>query len=107
VGILMERSVELVVSLLAVLKAGGAYVPLDPAYPRQRLEGMIADAGVEVLLTQERLVQGSGGLPPADGVRVMCVDQEWNTIAQESEANPKPTVSADNLAYVIYTSGST
>ncbi len=103
VGICMERSVEMIVSLLAVLKAGGAYVPLDPEYPRERLSFMLSDAAVQVLLTQERLL----GLVDGQGTRVVCVDSEWETIARERTENPESRVSAQNLAYVIYTSGST
>lgn len=103
VGILMERSLELVVSLLAVLKAGGAYVPLDPEYPPARLKFMLADAGVAVLLTQARLL----GEVESGPARVVCVDNEWGEIGKQSSENPASTVSAENLAYVIYTSGST
>jgi amino acid adenylation domain-containing protein len=103
VGICMERSVEMIVSLLAVLKAGGAYVPLDPEYPRERLSFMLADAAVRVLLTQERLL----GLVASDDARVVCVDREWEAIASERTENPESSVNEQNLAYVIYTSGST
>jgi amino acid adenylation domain-containing protein len=104
VGILMERSVELVVAMLAVLKAGAAYVPLDPAYPRERLNFMIADAGVELVLTQESL---EDRLPDSLGVRIVGLESEWEQIASESSAAVAGEVDADNLAYVIYTSGST
>ena len=57
VGILVERSVEMLVGILGVLKAGAAYVPLDPSYPQERLSFMVADAGVEVLLTQQHLAE--------------------------------------------------
>jgi amino acid adenylation domain-containing protein len=104
VGILMERSVELVVAMLAVLKAGAAYVPLDPAYPRERLNFMIADAGVELVLTQESL---ENRLPDSLGRRILGLESEWEQIASESSAAVAGEVDADNLAYVIYTSGST
>jgi amino acid adenylation domain-containing protein len=103
VGVLMERSVEMVVSLLAILKAGGAYVPLDPDYPRERLQFMLADAAVPVLLTQARVV---GALPEL-GARVVYVDRDWPEIAAERTENPVSGVTDDNLVYVIYTSGST
>jgi amino acid adenylation domain-containing protein/non-ribosomal peptide synthase protein (TIGR01720 family) len=103
VGVLMERSVEQVVALLGVLKAGGAYVPLDPAYPRERLAYMLADARVEVLLTQEGL---AGVLPPTPA-RAIYLDTAWRQIAKASTENPAGVVTADNLAYIIYTSGST
>jgi amino acid adenylation domain-containing protein len=103
VGICMERSPDLVTAMLATLKAGGAYLPLDPAYPRARLEFMLRDAGVGVLLTQESLV---GALPHTDA-RVLAVDAEREALAGEPTGDPAVELGASNLAYVIYTSGST
>ncbi len=108
VGICLERSLELVVSLLAVLKAGGAYVPLDPGYPAERLAMIAADAGLALLLTAEGL---RDAVPAPAGLPVLSVDAAWPAIASESTANPtvNPERGAgpDTLAYVIYTSGST
>ncbi|MCV3211983.1 amino acid adenylation domain-containing protein [Plectonema radiosum NIES-515] len=103
VGICVERSVEMVVGLLGILKAGGAYVPLDPTYPQERLSYMLADSGVEVLLTQESLVESL----PSHTAQVVTLDTDWDAIAQHSQNNLDAGVSSDNLAYVIYTSGST
>ncbi|MEP0752187.1 amino acid adenylation domain-containing protein [Trichocoleus sp. Lan] len=103
VGICMERSLEMVVGLLGILKAGGAYVPLDPSYPPERLAFMLEDAGVPVLLTQQHLVENL----PKHNAQVLCLDTDWEIIAQESLENPSSRVTAENLAYVIYTSGST
>jgi amino acid adenylation domain-containing protein len=104
VGICMERSVELVVSLLAVLKAGGAYVPLDPTYPEQRLSYMLQDAGVRVLLSERKWRER---VAVREGVQVLC-REDWSAeLASRSAANPAVELSATNLAYVIYTSGST
>jgi len=103
VGILVDRSLEMVVGLLGILKAGGAYVPLDPAYPPERLVFMLEDAQVGVLLTQARLVES---LPKHQG-RIVCLDTDWEIIERQSEANLISEVKLDNLAYVIYTSGST
>jgi amino acid adenylation domain-containing protein len=100
-GVCMERSLEMVVALLAVLKAGGAYVPLDPAYPRERIGLMIADAGMPVILAQSRFAELCGGA----GSRLVCVDAE--DFDGETAANPGVAMSAGDLAYVIYTSGST
>ncbi|MCF5097848.1 amino acid adenylation domain-containing protein, partial [Pseudomonas gessardii] len=102
VAIAAERSPQLLIGLLAILKAGGAYVPLDPDYPAERLAYMLADSGVQLLLTQTHLLQQ---LPAAEGVSVIAMDSlkldSWPTQA------PGLHLNADNLAYVIYTSGST
>ena len=103
VGLYVERSLDMIVGLLGVLKAGGAYVPLDPAYPDQRLAFMLQDAQVKLLLTQAEL---ASDLPQIDAP-VLCLDRDWDTIAQESTDNPDDVAGPDNLAYVIYTSGST
>ncbi|NMZ19529.1 non-ribosomal peptide synthetase [Pseudomonas rhodesiae] len=103
VGICAERSVEMVIGLLAILKAGGAYVPLDPEYPRERLAYMLEDSGVQLLLTQQSLLPS---LPTA-GIRVIALDQPGDWLEGYSSASPEVTVHALNLAYVIYTSGST
>jgi|GEM_PF-3021239 len=101
VGLLLERSTEMVVAIMAVLKAGGAYLPLDPAYPEERLRYMLDDSGAELLLTQRELVSQFGEMSAA----VLCIEaSEW---VEESGENPATTVAAENLAYVIYTSGST
>ncbi|MCX7595059.1 MAG: amino acid adenylation domain-containing protein [Fischerella sp.] len=103
VGICVERSIEMVVGLLGILKAGGAYVPVDPNYPVERLAFIWEDAGVSVLLTQEKLLSK---LPQIPG-RVLCIDTNWGVISAESEENVVSGVTSSNLAYVIYTSGST
>jgi len=103
VGICLERSPEMVVSLLAILKAGGAYVPLDPDYPAERLRFMIEDAGIGVLVTREAREESLA----APGVRIVCLDRDGEAIAREGDTNPQVPLSGDNLAYVIYTSGST
>jgi amino acid adenylation domain-containing protein len=103
VGVCMERSLEMVVSLHAVLKAGGAYVPMDPDYPADRLTHMLSDSGVVVLLTQAEVADKL----PEHSAQVIRVDSEWATIAQESAENPNVALTGENLAYMIYTSGST
>ena len=103
VGVCMERSIEMVVGLLAVLKAGGVYLPLDPEYPAERLAFMVADSGIPVLLTQRALTERFTERP-AD---VVCIDADWQDISESSPANPECNVSEENLAYLIYTSGST
>ncbi|HEY7768546.1 amino acid adenylation domain-containing protein, partial [Longimicrobium sp.] len=103
VGICLERSPELVVSLLAVLKAGGAYVPLDPAYPAERLSFMLADSNAPLLLTRLPL---PAGLPPHIA-EVVCLEADRERIEAESAQAPAASVRPGQLAYVIYTSGST
>jgi amino acid adenylation domain-containing protein len=103
VGLCVERSLELPVGVLGVLKAGGAYVPLDPEYPRERLEYLLRDSDVGVVLTQERL----RGTVPDRGCVVLCLDADATGQDEEREANLGPMAAADNLAYVIYTSGTT
>ncbi|HEX7239255.1 MAG TPA: condensation domain-containing protein, partial [Longimicrobiaceae bacterium] len=103
VAVCVERSLEMVVGLLGILKTGGAYVPLDPAYPAERLEYMLADSGVKVLLTEERL---RGALPEFGGV-VVRLDADAPAIARHPDTALPVDVGPSGLAYVIYTSGST
>jgi surfactin family lipopeptide synthetase A len=103
VGILVERSLEMVVGLLGILKAGGAYVPLDPAYPRERVAFMLEDSEVPVLLTQSHLL----GSVPESRAKVVVLDSDWSVIAKEEAGNLVNEAGPKNLAYVIYTSGST
>lgn len=103
VGVCAERSLELIVALLAILKAGGAYVPFDSSYPKERLSFMLLDSRVSVLITQRRLLTEL----PEHQTRVVCLeDREWDA-AKESEVELSTKVAPGNLAYVIYTSGST
>ena len=101
VGILLERSLEMVVTILGVLKAGGCYLPLDPAYPLERLAFMLEDARASLLVTG----QTTSALMLDSPVRVICLD--WEVISTGSAEDPSRAASAENLAYVIYTSGST
>ncbi|MFY0567371.1 amino acid adenylation domain-containing protein [Archangium lansingense] len=103
VGLCVERSLEMVIALLATLKAGGAYVPLDPDYPSQRLVWMLEDARPAVLLVQQRLLSR---LPPHQA-RVLCLDSQWDEMAAHPKHAPPPLATPNGLAYVIFTSGST
>jgi amino acid adenylation domain-containing protein len=106
VGICLERTPEMIIALLAVLKAGGAYVPLDPAYPAARLEFMLEDARVAVLLVDR---QRDLKLPQDAAPRVLCLDglDEGLSGGEDSDTNPDCRTAPENLAYIIYTSGST
>ena len=104
VGVAMERSIEMVVALLAVLKAGGAYVPLDPDYPRERLAYMLQDSNVPLLLTQAHLLQA---LPVSAPSHCLVVEPDDHWLSEYADTDPDVAVDAENLAYVIYTSGST
>ncbi|HYO64433.1 MAG TPA: amino acid adenylation domain-containing protein, partial [Pyrinomonadaceae bacterium] len=103
VGICAERSLEMVVGLLGVLKAGGAYVPLDPTYPAERLDYMLKDASVSVVLLQQRFAASL----PAHGARVVYLDADREALGPLDTGRVESGVTARNLAYVIYTSGST
>lgn len=98
VGICVERSPHMIIALLAVLKAGGAYLPLDPTYPAERLDYMLDDAQVSILLAQSHLSLTTQA-------QRINLDTDWPD--QHPQTNPQSTVTPDNLAYLIYTSGST
>ncbi|GAG86798.1 unnamed protein product, partial [marine sediment metagenome] len=103
VAIMLERSVEMIVSLLAILKTGAAYLPLDPEYPQQRLTYMLADSQASLLISQSYLLKQI----PKIKVKTIHLDKEWNNISQCSKQTATTTISAEDNAYVIYTSGST
>ncbi|GAC1702706.1 MAG: hypothetical protein NVS9B4_08670 [Candidatus Acidiferrum sp.] len=102
VAVCFERSLEMIVSFLAVLKAGGAYVPIDSSYPRERLEMMFADTKPVVVLTQDRIAVN---LPKCE-CEVISVDKDWPIVDREDKSNLSPLAGPNNLAYMIYTSGS-
>ncbi|WNZ27671.1 amino acid adenylation domain-containing protein [Leptolyngbya sp. NK1-12] len=103
IGIYMNRSLDVIVGILGALKAGGAYVPLDPAYPAERINFMLQDTQVQIVLTQQSLAQK---LPQTTPVKV-CLDADWQNIVQESSSNLSKNTTADSLLYIMYTSGST
>lgn len=104
VGLCVERSLEMIVGILGILKAGGAYVPLDPTYPEQRLQYILEDASIQLLVTQESLKELKW-LP--ENVESICLNRDQDEIWKESKTLPVSDVNSQNLAYVIYTSGST
>ena len=103
VGVGMERSLELIVALLAVLKAGGAYVPLAPSYPQERLLSMMQDARITLLLTQTWLLDRL----PHNNLKTLCLDGDWRASCPSQPEKIIRNVHLDNLIYTIYTSGST
>ncbi len=104
IGVLLDRSVSWVVALLGILKAGGAYVPLDSEYPDQRLQFMLEDAGVKLVLTQRKQAEV---VADWDETEIVYLDDDGNLLGQQSKENPETVTNAENLAYVMYTSGST
>jgi aspartate racemase len=112
VALSLERSLEMVVAMLAVLKAGGAYLPLDPADPQERLAFMLEDlqsptcqtgpTGQTVLLTHKRRPANI----PSGNARIICLDDDREAIAQQDSQNPKNAATPESLAYIMYTSGS-
>jgi amino acid adenylation domain-containing protein len=103
VALLLERSTDMVVAILAVLKAGGMYIPMDPCGPTERLVFMLQDTGAPVILTQERLRH----LVPATTATIVCLDSSADQIGRQLSENLDAKVTPEAGAYVIYTSGST
>jgi amino acid adenylation domain-containing protein len=103
VGISLERSLEMIIGLLAILKAGGAYLPLAPDYPIERLQFMLEDSQVSFLITQRSLL---AVLPPSQA-NVICLDEIEEQVSQYPQDNLQSELTSSNLANVIYTSGST
>lgn len=101
VGLCMDRSADLVVSILAILKAGGCYVPLDPAYPQEKLRFMLEDSAARLTLTTTQHAARMGDLGA-----VICLDRIEKDAARESDADVPPASDAESLAYIMYTSGS-
>lgn len=102
VGICVERSLEMIIGILAILKAGGAYVPIDPRYPREHIAHVIEDAMPQLVLTQDKLQ----GLIPTP-IKRFLLDVEWDLISAQQPDALNGMTTPENLAYVIYTSGST
>ena len=103
VALCLDRSIEMIVAILAVLKAGGAYVPIDLAYPKDRLAFMLDDTKAPVLITHKKLFHSL----PEHSAKIICVDSDWEIIARESTENPSVKISDENIAYILFTSGST
>jgi amino acid adenylation domain-containing protein len=105
VALLLERSTDMLVSILATLKAGAAYLPLDPDYPATRLLFMLSDASPRLVITDSRIAQTHSATLRSH--TVLTVDTLAELLATQPDTNPSIDISTESLAYVIYTSGST
>ncbi|MCW5312699.1 amino acid adenylation domain-containing protein [Nostoc sp. KVJ3] len=103
VGLCIERSLEMIIGLLGILKAGGAYLPLDPTLPQGSLDLRLQKIHADIILTQQCWLN----ILPTDAARVICLDTDWEVIAQNKDENPICTATLENLVYVLFTSGST
>lgn len=103
VGVYLERSLEMIISILGILKAGGAYVPIDPAYPQDRITYILEDSEVPILISKSNIIFNL----PKHNRKLVLLDNDWTLITQESKENTISNVTPENLAYIIYTSGST
>ncbi|MBH8571754.1 amino acid adenylation domain-containing protein [Nostocaceae cyanobacterium CENA369] len=103
IALCLERSIDMVVGILAILKAGGAYIPLDPSYPVERLNFMLSDSQASLLITKQEILEKLS----LSADKVVYLDIHKDEIAKQNLVNPINTSKADNLAYIIYTSGST
>ena len=121
VGVFMERSPSIIISILAILKAGGAYLPIDTKLPEKNLAFRLEDAGVKILLSQSKIAPKSleGDIKIIDVFQMLGIEngkeetgntEDKNartTIAEQPQTNPNNNITAENLAYILYTSGST
>src|SRR6185436_772571 len=103
VGLCAERSFELVIGVLGILKAGAAYVPFDASYPAERIEHMLSDSKIKIVLVQDALAE----IFQNKGLQILSLDKEWEKISNENSGNPSQVNAPLNLAYVLFTSGST
>ncbi len=102
VGIFVERSLEMVIGLLAIMKVGGIYVPLDPSNPKDRLQVIIEDAQAKTIISNQKMI----GKLPQTNAKIILLDKIQNELSQSPKENPKREVSSEDFVYVLYTSGS-
>lgn len=107
VGVYLERSLEMVIALLGILKAGGAYLPLEVDYPQKRLQRIIQDANLSVIITTRSLGSEFVDIPDMPELKILCLDREIEMLEKEAIENCHSQVTPENLIYIIYTSGST
>lgn len=103
VGLLLERSVNMVVALLGVLKTGGAYVCLDPDHPQSRISYILFDTGADCVLSEERLLDRLPDTCP----HILCLDRDQHLFEGAEQSNPAVAMQPEDLSYIVYTSGST
>lgn len=103
VGICIERSFEMIIGVLGILKAGGGYVPFDPQYPEERLDYMITNAEIEILLIHD----ATASVFDTQDTAIVNLETDWKEISRRSRNNPSCKVSPEHLGYILYTSGST
>ncbi|MCD6569379.1 MAG: amino acid adenylation domain-containing protein, partial [Deltaproteobacteria bacterium] len=103
IGLMLERSLDMIIGILGIQKAGGAYIPMDPEYPRPRLEYMLEDTKAPVLVTQSALLNRLSNRPSS----TVVLDTDWDKISREPKDNLPPLSTQKNLSHIIYTSGST
>ncbi|QYX31218.1 non-ribosomal peptide synthetase [Sphaerospermopsis torques-reginae] len=103
VGVCLERSEQLVITILAILKAGGAYVPIDPSYPSDRLEFLLQDSGIVLLVTEKSVISQLSKCSS----EIVILEDITSKLEQENSQPPTVQIFPENPAYVIYTSGST
>ncbi len=106
VAVCINRSLEMPVALLGILKAGGAYLPLDPTYPEARIQMLVQDSGIRLIVTLQNLATRLSVMTSIADCRLISLDSDWTDIAR-SQGGLNTTVNATHLAYVIYTSGTT
>ena len=104
VGLCVERSTEMLVSLLGILKSGAAYLPIDPEYPSDRIVYMLKDSGAQLVISEDALVKN---LAQTCDANFICIDSQWDSICQANVNKLQRALDNESLAYVIYTSGST
>ncbi|MBD2508875.1 amino acid adenylation domain-containing protein [Nostoc muscorum FACHB-395] len=100
---LPEASLLMIIGLLGIIKAGGAYLPLDPTLPKEGFASRLQGIEIPLILTQQRLVDNL----PTDVAQIVCLDTDWDIIADHKDENPISEITAQNLVYVLFTSGST
>ncbi|HLO87426.1 MAG TPA: amino acid adenylation domain-containing protein [Nostocaceae cyanobacterium] len=107
VGLCLERSIDMIVSILGILKAGAAYVPFDSAIPTKALASRLKDVQASFLISNSCVANKLADVTNQEQILVICLDTDWEKIAEESNTNPSSQVNKNNLAYVLFTSGST